>query len=41
MGVPDTMLYSFNPEQFEIIGLGNGDLAKQIGITKIIEVEQI
>lgn len=34
MGVPDTMLYSFNPEQFEIIGLGKGDLAKQIGITK-------
>lgn len=34
MGVPNTMLYSFNPEQFEIIGLGNGDLAKQIGITK-------
>lgn len=34
MGVPDTMLYSFNPEQFEIIGLGNGDLAKQIGIAK-------
>lgn len=34
MGVPDTMLYSFNPEQFEIIGLGNGDLAKQVGIAK-------
>ena len=34
MGVPDTMLYAYNPEQFEIIGLGNGDLAKQIGITK-------
>lgn len=34
MGVPDTMLYQFNPEQFEIIGLGNGDLAKQIGISK-------
>lgn len=34
MGVPDTMLYAFNPEQFEIIGLGNGDLAKEIGITK-------
>ncbi len=34
MGVPDTMLYSFNPEQFEIVGLGNGDLAKQIGIAK-------
>ena len=34
MGVPDSMLYAFNPEQFEIIGLGNGDLAKQIGIAK-------
>lgn len=34
MGVPDTMLYSFNPEQFEIVGLGNGDLAKQVGIAK-------
>ena len=34
MGVPDSILSSFNPEQFEIIGLGSGDLAKQIGIKK-------
>ncbi|MBO7609620.1 MAG: adenine-specific methyltransferase EcoRI family protein [Muribaculaceae bacterium] len=34
MGVPDTILGSFNPEQFEIIGLGSGDLAKQAGVTK-------
>lgn len=34
MGVPDTFLEKFNPEQFEIIGLGNGDLAKQAGVTK-------
>ena len=34
MGVPDTFLYNYNPEQFEIIGLGAGDLAKQIGVKK-------
>ena len=34
MGVPDTFIEKFNPEQFEIVGLGNGDLAKQAGITK-------
>ncbi len=34
MGVPDGFLEQYNPEQFEIIGLGNGDLAKEIGITK-------
>lgn len=34
MGVPDTFLDKYNPDQFEIIGLGCGDLAKQIGITK-------
>lgn len=34
MGVPDTFLHSYNPEQFEIIGLGNGNLAKEIGVTK-------
>ena len=34
MGVPDTFLDKFNPEQFEIIGLGSGDLAKQAGVTK-------
>ena len=34
MGVPDTFLGCFNPEQFEIIGLGSGDLAKQAGVKK-------
>lgn len=34
MGVPDSILGQFNPEQFEIIGLGSGDLAKQAGVTK-------
>lgn len=34
MGVPDGFLEQYNPEQFEIIGLGCGDLAKEIGITK-------
>ena len=34
MGVPDTFLEVYNPEQFEIVGLGSGDLAKQIGVRK-------
>ena len=34
MGVPDNFLDQYNPDQFEIIGLGCGDLAKQIGIQK-------
>lgn len=34
MGVPDTFLDKYCPTQFEIVGLGCGDLAKQIGITK-------
>lgn len=34
MGVPDSFLRKYNPEQFEIVGLGAGDLAKEIGITK-------
>lgn len=34
MGVPDTFLGQFNPDQFEIIGLGCGDLGKQIGVGK-------
>jgi len=34
MGVPDTFLHQYNPEQFEIVGLGCGDLAKQIGVGK-------
>lgn len=34
MGVPVTFLDKFNPEQFEIIGLGGGNLGKSIGIGK-------
>ena len=34
MGVPITFLNKYNPDQFEIVGLGTGELAKQIGITK-------
>ena len=34
IGVPDNFLDQYNPDQFEIIGLGCGDLAKEIGITK-------
>lgn len=34
MGVPDSFLQKYNPDQFEIIGLGCGDLAKKIGIEK-------
>jgi hypothetical protein len=34
MGVPDTLLFQLNPDQFEIMGLGSGDLAKQAGVTK-------
>ena len=34
MGVPDGFLEQYNPEQFEIIGLGSGDLAKEIGVTR-------
>ena len=34
MGVPITFMNAHNPDQFEIVGLGEGDLAKEIGITK-------
>ena len=34
MGVPDTILGQFNPEQFEIVGLGSGNLAKEAGVKK-------
>lgn len=34
MGVPITFLDKYNPEQFELIGIGTGDSAKKIGITK-------
>jgi hypothetical protein len=34
IGVPDSFLDKFNPDQFEIVGLGSGDLAKQVGVAK-------
>lgn len=34
MGVPDSFLDKYNPNQFEIVGLGCGDMAKEIGVTK-------
>lgn len=34
MGVPDSFLENYNPEQFELIGIGAGDMAKEIGVTK-------
>ena len=34
MGVPDTFLDIYNPDQFAIVGLGCGDLGKEIGVTK-------
>lgn len=34
MGVPDAFMDKYNPDQFELIGLGSGDLAKQAGVTK-------
>lgn len=34
MGVPDTFLSQYNPEQFEIIGIGSGALAKDAGVQR-------
>ena len=34
MGVPDTILRQLNPAQFEIIGLGSGNLAKEAGVSR-------
>ena len=34
IGVPDTILETYNPEQFKIVGLGTGNLAKEIGVEK-------
>ena len=34
MGVPVTFLDKYCPEQFEILGIGTGDTAKQLGIPK-------
>ena len=33
-GIPNTFLGQFNPNQFEIIGFGSGELASSIGVKK-------
>lgn len=34
IGVPDSFMNSYNPEQFEICGLSTGDSAKELGVKK-------
>ena len=34
MGVPDSFLDKFNPDQFELIGIPFGNLGKELGVTK-------
>ncbi len=34
MGVPITFIDKFNPEQFELIGIGRGELGRRIGVKK-------
>lgn len=34
MGVPDTFLDKYNPDQFDLIGIPFGNLGKEIGVTK-------
>ena len=34
MGVPDTFLGQYNPDEYELIGIGSGKLASSIGVTK-------
>jgi len=34
MGVPDTFLYNYNPDQFELIGVPTGDSGKELGVKK-------
>ena len=34
MGVPSSFLEKWCPDEFEIVGLGAGNLAKQVGVTK-------
>ena len=35
MGVPDTFLDKYNPDQFEIIGIAEGDSGKQLGLRPV------
>ena len=40
MGVPDSFLEKYNPDQFEIIGLAESELGKSIGISANLSAEQ-
>lgn len=41
MGVPITFMDKYNPEQFEIIGIGNGgELGVECGVSANLTVEQ-
>ena len=35
MGVPDTFLDKYNPDQFEIIGIAEGDSGKELGLRRV------
>ena len=35
MGVPDTFLDKYNPDQFEIVGIAEGDSGKQLGLNPV------
>ncbi len=35
MGVPDTFLDKYNPEQFEIVGIAEGDSGKKLGLNPV------
>lgn len=41
MGVPDTFLQSYNPEQFEIVGLAESELGLSIGVSAGLSAEQL
>jgi hypothetical protein len=34
MGVPITFIDKYNPEQFQLVGIGRGDLGRAIGVKK-------
>ena len=35
MGVPDTFLDKYNPDQFEIVGIAEGDTGRQLGLKPV------
>ena len=42
MGVPDTFLDKYNPDQFEIVGIAEGDSGKQLGLKPVpMELKKI